>query len=83
MHLILGTHDCKSSYFNGRKRVIRIRIDNLTQAPEELSNPRRVVAAEQEDSPWRSMLAYVHVFRFSIYAATKHGGSIMNSSLDL
>jgi len=27
------------------------------QVPEELSDPRRVVAAEQEDSSWRSILA--------------------------
>ena len=34
--------------------------NNLMQVPEELSNPRRVVAAEQEDSSWHSMLAYLH-----------------------
>ena len=30
------------------------------QVPEELSNTRCVVAAEQEDSSWHSMLAYLH-----------------------
>jgi hypothetical protein len=31
--------------------------DDLMQVPGELSDPRRVVAAEQEDSSWHSMLA--------------------------
>lgn len=41
--------------------------DNLMPVPEELSEPRRVVAAEQEDSSWHSMLAEaVSVYRHRI-----------------
>lgn len=33
--------------------------DNLMQVPEELRDPRRVVAAEQEDSSWHAIMALV------------------------
>lgn len=71
----------------GTTRVIRIRIGNLMQVSQGLelrllgNQRRRVVAAEHEDSSWRSML-FVHVFRSSIYAVTKYGGSVMITSLE-
>lgn len=77
----MGAHNVNLNYFNGRKRVIRIRIDNLMQAPEELSNPRRVVAAEREDSSWRSILAvqvasiYMYSHRTLIHALAGMMGS--------
>jgi hypothetical protein len=49
---------------------------SLMQVPEELSDPRRVVAAEQEDSSWRSMLPGLF-YRLSVYKATEYDGSVM------
>ena len=46
------------------------------QVPEELSDPRRVVAAEQVDSSWRSMLAGPF-YRLSVYEAAEYDGSVI------
>lgn len=46
------------------------------QVPGELSDPRRVVAAEQEDSSWHSMLAGPF-YRLSVYEAAEYDGLVV------